>query len=247
MNEKLLKLLGKITSNIYLNGLLLGTIGGYVLFLLMHPKDDQKWIDLVNSWQTLISAILALIAAWWTVKTIEKQISDERERHNEIRTRKALSMRAQMPDALDQIIDYTRRCFIYLHDQNANIPESCPEAIQVFKNSIEFIDSETATSVYEMVSFYQVYNARLNGYNTRERPISEHTERMLDTFRLSYYALRIFDYARNEAQNVPNHRPTRSDMLAALKAVVGNERYHMNSGKYEGIVRMVERRYPRSD
>lgn len=243
MHRILSKIISDITSSMYLSGLLLGTVGGYVLFLLIHPQGDQTWINAIEEWQTLVSALLALAAAWWTVKTIEKQIWDERERHSEIRTRKALSMRAHMPDALIALTNFTRRCFNYIQNANEDFPEFCPEAIQIFKESIEFLDTQSSGMVYEMVSFYQVHNSRLTGYRDRGRPASDYEDRILDIVRLNYLALRIFAYARNLEQSIPNHAPTRDDLTHSLRSIIGTEEYMMNEERYENLRVIVERRY----
>lgn len=53
--------------------------------------------DWVYDWQTLVSALLALIAALATIAVMQVQIKAEAKRHREALKRKAMAARAQMP------------------------------------------------------------------------------------------------------------------------------------------------------
>lgn len=68
----------------------------------------------LSEWQTLIGAVLALVAALWTVHEMRKQTRGDETRHRNELLRKKLAARAQMPDALSEMSEYVRKSCEYL-------------------------------------------------------------------------------------------------------------------------------------
>jgi hypothetical protein len=201
-------------------------------------------VVVVKDWQTLISALLALGAAWWTIQTIKGQISAEAQRHIQTSTRKALAARAQMPDALSQLCRFTEGCMSFLDGRNEGLPDKATDAINILKSTIEFIDTQPAGKVFELVSFYQVHNARL--YSGREHRSPEIADRMYDTALLRFYVDRLYDYARNETEVVAEGESI-PEIVSALKQAVTLTEFVGNQQRYESALRKIARhKIPRS-
>lgn len=193
-------------------------------------------------WQTLASGILALIAAGATVWVMRGQIKDERRRHKDALYRKSLAARAQMPDALSALSRFTEACVQWADRSGARAPDLPLDAINVLKNGIEFVDSKTATSVFELVSLYQVHNARLFSHTP---PIHgpEAADRLYDATRLRCLVDRLFPYARNEVQVAPQGNPTKSDMMTALKIITGLSYASNYEKRYEQVCDLIAKRH----
>ncbi|MER9493266.1 hypothetical protein [Mesorhizobium sp. M0006] len=210
-----------------------------------------NWIAVLKDWQTLVTGIIALIAAWWTVRVIKTQIGLQKkeielgdERREADRQRKSWAVRAQMPDALGELVVYASGCFKFLNGDEADTPPVPSEAITVFKNSIEFIDNDTAAAIFELVSFFQVHNARLSGFKAGKRPsgtTDRITDRMYDAVLLHTYASRLFEYARNEVKVVKDGEPSLGEMVSSLKQIAGLAR---QGERYAAILAIVSRRHP---
>jgi len=121
----------------------------------------NQFFEFLKDWQTLLSALIALGAAWWTVSTLKLQIAGEAGRYQESLLRKKLSARAQMPDALSALCQFSEQCMKALDGRNDELPPRAGAAIDVLKSAIQFIDDQAASKVFELVSFYQVHSARI--------------------------------------------------------------------------------------
>lgn len=70
--------------------------------------------EMLSEWQTLISAVLALIAALLTAREMRKQTRGDGTLHKNELLRKRLAARAQMPDALSEVSEYVDKSCGYL-------------------------------------------------------------------------------------------------------------------------------------
>ncbi len=217
----------------------------YVVFFIfaLHIVAFSELSIVVKDYQTLISSFIALAAAGWTINTMHHQIRADHQRHEELLQRKAWAARAQMPDALVGLIEFAETCFRYLSSEEADFPTLPADAINVFKSSIEFLDNASAEKIFEMVSFYQVHNSRLEGHSHRDRPHG-YNDRVYDLVLLNHYFLRTFEYARRETETIDDGEPTRQDMLASLRSLVGHERYFVNRDAYADLERHIELMHP---
>ena len=180
----------------------------------------DNFIDFINTvkkWQTLIAGLLALGAATLSVRTIKKQIQQDKDIHEETKKRKAFAARAYMPDAVSKLLEYSKECFSYLENPSHALPCPPSDAITVFKNSIEFIDTDTAAAIFEMVVFYQVHNACLFSYEKEsiEEKGDDYDQAIFDLILLTYHFCSIFEYARNEKEKIILGKPTVEEMETA--------------------------------
>lgn len=200
-------------------------------------------ISIAHDWQTLIAGAVALFAAWLTVRTIKRQIKEDKQRYTDAQRSKSWAARVAMPDALSALCDYTERCVTYLMDTavTVQIPEPPSEAISIIKSSVEYVDPKSAHKMFELIVHYQIHNSRIFDHEKRENEI-ENSEAIYDTVYLRSLVNRLFEYARNEVDVVPAAELSRADLESALRACVGFE-YYGNEGKYSPVMEIIERRY----
>lgn len=206
-------------------------------------------IDFLDRWQTLLTGLLALIAAWWTVKEIRRQIELQKhqlkideKRHAEVRERRSLIGRAQLPDALSRLGDYTAHCLQYASGELTQAPSRPDEAVSTIKAAIEFVDAEAAEQLLELTKFYQIHNSRLSHFRAGNHGI-ELTERQYDSIRLRWLADRLYGYARGNDDHQA-HRTERDQMISALHACVGFNAYLDNEPKWARLLQHIEQRHP---
>jgi hypothetical protein len=197
-----------------------------------------------KDWQTLVGAIIALAAALATILVMQNQARDDQERHRDGLYRKGLAARAQMPDALSALSGFTAECVKWYDDDRAPSPDHPTEAIDALKNAIEFLESGAATATFELISFYQVHNARLFSSHRRRRVGPGAADRLFDTTQLRCLADRLYPYARNEVETVPGTKPTQRQMMSALKVITppGYESEHED--RYQRVCELIARRHP---
>jgi hypothetical protein len=193
-------------------------------------------------WQTFVTGILALIAAGATVLIMRTQTNDERERHADALHRKSLAARAQMPDALSALSHFSQACANWI-DSREKEPLTAPtDAINTLKSGIEFVDTDAAAKVFELVSFYQVHNARLLP-STHPIHDPEAGDRLYDTTKLRCFVDRLFPYARNEVLAAPQGNPTQKDMMTALKIITGMAYPTHHKERYERVCYFITKRH----
>ncbi len=198
---------------------------------------SKGFVQLAQDWQTLIAALLALLAAWWTVRPLKQQIATDRERHSDTLKRKELSARAQMPDALSALCNFTEDCMKFHDGRRRELPTPATEAIAALKTAIEFVEPQPAQKIFELVSFYQVHNARL--FSDRREGVEE-VQRWYDTVRLRHYIDRLYEYARNESQIVEGEQ-TAERLISSLRQTVGLEHCFENEDRYVAVRAMIDR------
>ena len=205
--------------------------------------------DLVYSYQTLITGIMALAAAIATIHELRKQTQQSQKIENERLERKVRASRAQMNDAISALISYTEECFNALYITRTNLPRQLPppptEQTQIFKNALEYLDGETADAVFEFVTTYQTHRARIEGWLNRNSHSNDYEwqERVLDTAELNWLATRMFDYARNKSPAISCRAATVSEMMSALRSTVTTPRYYQISEMLSGVSDIIHRRY----
>ena len=171
----------------------------------------------LSEWQTLIGAVLALVAALWTVHEMRKQTRGNDTRHLNELQRKKLAARAQMPDALIEMSEYVRKSCEYLVSGAAK-PAAPVGATSTLKAVIEHIDTKEAEKTFELISWYQVQHARLMG---SENPkAAEKADLLYDAALLQAKVNRLFDYARNEPEEPLPDQLSQEELIGSLKNAV---------------------------
>lgn len=197
------------------------------------------WVD---HWQTLVGAIIALVAALLTIAIMRRQIKQDADRHRDAQRRKCMAARAQMPDALSELSIYVRGCASWLVGNSQTLPTEPIAGITALKGVIEFVDDSAANRTFQVVSWYQVFRARMAGY-TPDPERSEFGERIYDTALLQAYVNSLYDYARNEKNDVDSSDPTQEEMLEGLKNAFTLIHFMQERGIYQTAIDTIRRRH----
>lgn len=208
----------------------------------------EVW-DFVNAvcgwlyhWQTLVGAILALAAALWTIRVMRKQMQAEEERHLYALRRKKMAARAQMPDALSELSAYMRRCADRIKGATDALPDEPVAAVSALKQVIEFIDDDAAARTFQLVSWYQVFRAR-NAHDVHNPAHPNFPEQLYDAALLQAYINSLYEYARNEADEVDNAEPSREAVIDGLKNAFDLVYMAGHRQLFAGVYPIIERRH----
>ena len=209
----------------------------------------DKILNAALQWQTLIAGMIALFAAWLTVRAIgrqiklqERQLSADEQRYRDEQRRKSQRARAMLPDALSAIGAYASECVRYVSADSSDFPRPPESDMNAIKGAIEFADSGAAESLIELVNFYQVHNSRLSNL-TQNRRRAEEVERLYDAVRLRFLGDRMYAYARNESS--ADSRSPHDQMISALRSCVGISMYFEDEGRWSEVIDLIDRRHPR--
>lgn len=196
--------------------------------------------EFLKDWQTLLGAVLALFAAGYTIKTMQKQIKQEDNRNKERMARKAMAARSYMPDALSALSKYARDCGSYLTERSETPPTPPTEAISALKQAIEHIDTDAAARVFRLISWYQVQRARTADGMRTEQIFEDHA---YDIVLLQAYTNSLFDYARNETQTIEGTKPTQAEMRTAKSNVFELINIAKNPDNFRNLDEIIARRH----
>lgn len=186
-------------------------------------------IIVLYEWQTLVAGLLALGAAWWTVKHLKEQINlqrealeDDKRRYEDSQLKKQLAARAALPDALADIYRYGVKCAEYYsnllltHAGIETVPDSCTqlpeppyEATIPIKTSIEYLDPLSIKRMTELTNWFQILNARHGDEDPSKHSISQG---VFDSMKLCGLAERLFKFARQPEESVPTNKITRDEI-----------------------------------
>jgi len=131
-------------------------------------------------WETLVTGLVAIGAAWWTVRGIRDQIRQTARIADDKRKRSERAARAMLPLALAELADYARACLIGLNglrsmfkpDGGRNeaivstwAPPDIPESVlPIFRECLEFMDDAPADALTNLVKQLQIQHSRLVGH-----------------------------------------------------------------------------------
>ncbi|MBY8975549.1 hypothetical protein KHP62_07020 [Rhodobacteraceae bacterium NNCM2] len=195
--------------------------------------------SVLHEWQTLIAGLLALTAASLTIRTMEKQIRIDVERHKNAAEMKKLAVRAQLPDALSGLVQHIKKVVeCLLREHNVEELTSPIEHIEVLKNSIEFIDRDASQGVFRLVSFYQVWHSRINGGSRSSLNYLESS--ICDSVLLMFYAKELFEYGRNESDDVSLLEPTNIQLKEVLAHVAPLDTFWENQDKLSPVYKLID-------
>jgi len=198
-----------------------------------------KYIDLIKEWQTLAAGAMALGGALITVAVLISQHTFDKKKDREEKKKNALYMRSLIPDSLSELIFYSEKCFKYIQDNGDQIPNKPSSAIDTLKENIKFADVDTSKNLFEIVSFYQVHNARINSYK-KNNATNKEENILYDICLLHHYFNKLFSYARDEVQSVKEIFPTKNDMEYSVKNLIGRDHYYDNPKKYDDLFSKME-------
>jgi hypothetical protein len=159
--------------------------GTYLYQVFATKEEDDSFAEWLYKWQTLVSGIIALVAAGITAwfmfyqtkegrRGVQEQIDTQAARWAEERERKQLAAQAMLPADLSTICSYAEDCAIISTNAMHHIksrcpdpfPDECPELPErVFANLqvlIEHLDTQQAKIVADLIACYQIQRSRLD-------------------------------------------------------------------------------------
>ena len=141
-------------------------------------------------WETLVTGIGAIVAAFFTVRRLREQISQAQKLADDQRQRRARAARATLPLSLSQLAQYATSCIKGLHDlrpyfrasrsmndlvQRAQkcaaweSPLLSDNVLNSLKDCVEVIDDEPAQAIIQLIGHLQIQRSRLQEYISRAR------------------------------------------------------------------------------
>lgn len=173
-------------------------------------------------YQTLITGLAAVYAAYFSVSAIYDQIRQAKEIEVDRKNAKLAAARAVLPLSLSTISDYASICARICHDmllqcRNEHYPRDLPipdfpsvpdNAIGTIKELIEFVDESERPVFARLAGKIQVQSARLRGLR---QDVSRHTiinqnsieDYAVDACEVYARCASLFDYARFESDSLP--------------------------------------------
>lgn len=195
---------------------------------------DFGW---VQDWQTLIGALLATAAAVATVVVMHRQTQEVRKRDEDTSRRKKLAARARMPNALRDMTGFCEEATIVLVYGGSDLPDEPLSALEELKLAIEFIDTNEAEQLFELLSHYQVYTSRFPDYDDMG-----FAQGIYDSAKLHYYINRLYDYARNRDEGLGGSE--QEQVLSSMRTMVPIEVRVNNPEVFDLARELIERRHP---
>ncbi|WP_245512239.1 hypothetical protein [Rhizobium leguminosarum] len=191
-------------------------------------------------WQTLIGSLLALGAALLTVKEMRNQSRGDETRHRNELERKRMAARAQMPDALSEMSSYIRASTAQIVT-GGEMPVAPVAALNTLKTVIEHIDTGYAEKTFQLVSWYQVQHVRMLASTNRNA--HDTADQLFDAALLQAYVNRLFNYARNEKEEIGPKNLCREDLIDSLKSSLSLQVWAARHGEFPDVIEIINRRY----
>lgn len=187
----------------------------------------EVFAEVIKSWQPLIGALIAILAAFVAAliawKNVSRQISHSAELEAKRRARKLVALRATLPLTLSAISDYADRTtneLVNLLNQCANgvlpqsgiqppqFPATPADTIEALAEFIEYSDSFDTQLFEKLLSRIQILSARTRDIskdvNTSNGILSHWIEtNIMQAASVYAAAAQAYDYARRRSDTLP--------------------------------------------
>jgi hypothetical protein len=136
-------------------------------------------------WETLLTGVCALVAAWLTVIHLNRQIRQTEDLAERSRQQRAKAARAMLPLALSQLTEYSRSCITALYAlrhyfqtdgspvrssgdlPGLTLPPIPDDVLLLLKECVAVMDDDPAETIVELISRLQIQRTRLVDYISR--------------------------------------------------------------------------------
>jgi hypothetical protein len=131
-------------------------------------------------WETLLTGIVALGGAFWTVRKISEQIRQTEQLAKDHRERRARAACALLPLALSKTSEYAEKCLKRLdilercfngsgtfdssmapNILTLPIPSLSDDVLSILKESVEFVDNEPAKAIAKLTCCFQIQHSNI--------------------------------------------------------------------------------------
>ncbi len=186
----------------YINGLTLGTFGGYVAFCITDESSlkvleyafqlpDKSTGGFIFHYQTLLSAVVAFIGATFVLLT-----------HRDSIERKADAARSLASLAFSNIAGYARDCYFLIDGQDGadHMPKISSSDIEILSKFNEYGSKNDRERLQSFINQLQIYKVRLEGYLEETHNVMRinRTDSMVyDTIKLYHQAIIFLAYTRD--------------------------------------------------
>lgn len=203
--------------------------------------EGVELVEFLKDWQTLTAGFVAFFGALITTVVLVVQHRFDKKKHREDQRKNAFYMRSLMPDALSELVSYSKACFRHVNDEDS-LPAKPDKAISILKENIKYTDAKTSKCLFDIVSFYQVHNSRLESY-ADSIAMHKYEHILYDMTLLYHYSCCLFSYARNEVKSIKKIDPSEKDIMNAAKAMMDIDLYLDHPEHYDRLTDLVKRRW----
>lgn len=191
-------------------------------------------------YQTFLSGVFASIIAAISIYVAWYKYREDHKR-------KLFAARAMLPTALNDIHEYGEKCFKAVRDDSEDDkPIRNQKAMDIIHICIEYVNPKTAETLFDLLIYHQVHDARLNGYFTDNSAINSKSQQLHTSLLLVYKADQLFSFARNEVHECIIKNPDFSDICSTFRSITStwydqiqfNEYSDIYSGFFEYIENM---------
>jgi hypothetical protein len=175
----------------------------------MQYSIDSDLARFLHDWQTLLTGVLALIGAAWTVMGIRAQIHQTQEIAKDEREREEFAARAVLSLALSQLINYAQGCLHFIKDKQTDtisgdedLPTLEEGVVPSLQDCARYTNKDIASKIWTLLSNLQVQQSRFRDLadSRTGRSLSENEvlTNSLDAANLYAKTAELFHYARDE-------------------------------------------------
>jgi hypothetical protein len=196
-------------------------------------RTSKSVVDYITTYQTLLTGLLAVGAAVWTIQRMNRAMNQEREIQEETRQRDLEAARAVLPPTLTKLIEYSETCIaelertldetppamaarnLVLVPTDFAVPTTPDEILYVIRDCIRSADRDRARELQELVATLQIQNSRLRAFSRGETEARHWAfGRVLDAGEVHARTSALFEFARNRPD--PDRRSLRERVRSSL-------------------------------
>ncbi len=179
-----------------------------------------QWI---YQFQTLITGIIAIAAAYLTFRVVREQIKQTSDLEELRRAREEAAARAALPLALSEVAEYSLQSIRSVEGlrkeqagpERPRLPQLPVSSFSVFQDVARSADREIAKQIVELLSLIQVQHSRLKGLHEGQTQI-EHNflGAIIDAANVYCRVNVLFSYGRES--HVINSLPSKEGLINAV-------------------------------
>lgn len=213
---------------------LTGILVGFFAFEISLTIGSKGLYEVSKDQGSTFAALVTLVTIYLAWKIHRNDSVEQQRRHDDIYARKCNSVRAKMSDAIVDLLKFTNSCYKEIQRArtcanqdvgfNFSFPALPKDAINVFKDGLEFCDINTSNLISELVSGYQICNSRLE-LNTKNEihTVDWEDNSICDLVILNYRILKFFAYARKECDEIKISDLNEESIANALRRLMDDD------------------------
>jgi hypothetical protein len=173
--------------NLIAFGFVMGAVMAGLVISTMAALDGPVFLgnDGRLQWETLVTGLSALMAAWFTVAHLKQQLRQTEDLAERAQRQRVKAVRAILPVALSQLTEYATTCIKTLYalwqyfetDGSLNrsradlpalkLPPVPDDVLLLLKECVAVMDNDPAAAIVELISHLQIQRTRFTAYMSR--------------------------------------------------------------------------------